>query len=98
MAVMTLELVLAAGVCSRAVTRWIVSGVNTTHRTRYAIVKTTEEAKVLIRRVLNLNVKRRKNKNRQTQAESEVMVSRKASSGSSEAMASEIAGGSRRVC
>ena len=55
MAVMTLTLVLAAGVFSRAVTGWIVSSVNKTEPMLHVIVNSTQEAQLVIARVLALN-------------------------------------------
>lgn len=55
-AVMTLTLVLAAGVFSRAVTGWIVSGVNKTEPMLHVIVNTTDEAQHVIKQILSLDM------------------------------------------
>lgn len=54
-AVMALTLVLAAGVFSRAITGWIISGVNQTEPMLHVIVNSTEEAQLVIKRVLSLD-------------------------------------------
>ncbi|KAL8833476.1 MAG: hypothetical protein Q9170_004250 [Blastenia crenularia] len=54
-AVMTLTLVLAAGVFSRAITGWIVSGVNQTEPMLHVIVNSTQEAQHVIARILSMD-------------------------------------------
>ena len=54
-AVMTLTLILAAGVFGRAITGWIVSGVSRTEPLIHVIVNTTQEAQHVIARVLSLD-------------------------------------------
>lgn len=54
-AVMTLTLVLAAGVFSRAITGWIVQGVNKTEPMLHVIVNSTQEAQHVIARILSLD-------------------------------------------
>ena len=54
-AVLTLTLVLAAGVFSRAITRWIVQGVSKTEPMLHVIVNSTQEAQHVIARILSLD-------------------------------------------
>lgn len=54
-AVMTLTLVLGAGVFSRAIAGWIVHGVNKTEPMLHVIVNSTQEAQHVIARILSLN-------------------------------------------
>ncbi|KAL9102388.1 MAG: hypothetical protein Q9163_002454 [Psora crenata] len=54
-AVMTLTLILAAGVFGRAITGWIVSGVSKTEPLIHVIVNTRQEAQHVIARILSLD-------------------------------------------
>lgn len=54
-AVMTLTLILAAGVFGRAITAWIVSGIGKTEPLIHVVVDTTHEAQHVIARVLSLD-------------------------------------------
>ncbi len=54
-AVMTLTLILAAGIFGRAITGWIVSGVNKTEPLIHVIVNTTQESQHVIARILSLD-------------------------------------------
>ncbi|KAL8947288.1 MAG: hypothetical protein Q9222_006416 [Ikaeria aurantiellina] len=55
MAVMTLTLVLAAGVFGRAIIGWIVVGVSKTEPLLHVIVNSTHEAQKVIKRILELD-------------------------------------------
>lgn len=54
-ATMTLTLILAAGVLSRAVTGWIVSGVSKTEPLIHVIVSSTEEAHAVLAAILSID-------------------------------------------
>lgn len=54
-AVMTLTLILAAGVFGRAITGWIVSGISKTEPLIHVVVNTTQEAQHVIARILSLD-------------------------------------------
>lgn len=54
-AVMTLTLILGAGVFGRAITGWIVSGVSKTEPLVPVVVNTTQEAQHVIARILSLD-------------------------------------------
>lgn len=54
-AVMTLTLILGAGVAGRAITGWIVSGVSKTEPLIHVIVNTTQEAQYVIARILSVD-------------------------------------------
>lgn len=54
-AVMTLTLILAAGVFGRAIIGWIVSGVSKTEPLTHVVVNTLQEAQHVISRVLSLD-------------------------------------------
>ena len=54
-AVMVLTLILAAGVFARAITGWIVSGINKTEPLIHVIVNTTQEAQHVIARILSID-------------------------------------------
>ncbi|KAL8689079.1 MAG: hypothetical protein Q9218_005168, partial [Villophora microphyllina] len=72
-AVMTLTLVLAAAVFSRAITGWIVLGVNQTEPMLHVIVNSTQEAQHVIARIVSLDahgeVQVRENEARKVQVE-----------------------------
>ena len=54
-AVMTITVILGLGVFGRAITGWIVSGVNKTEPLIHVIVNTTQEAQYVIARVISLD-------------------------------------------